>query len=107
MNNQDSHCPCGTDGEQVKLHDRSDIRGRRRRGSAHKLDAGPGRDVPDRELADQLRLVEAVTLTLGREVGEPVQRQPGIRALARLPLDRFHRSSGTRGMRLLVWTNPS
>ena len=43
----------------------------------------------DRKLADQLRLVEAVTLTLGREVGEPVQRQPGIRALASLPLDRL------------------
>jgi hypothetical protein len=45
--------------------------------------------VPDSKLTDQLRLVEAVTLTLGREVGEPVQRQPGIRALARLPVDRL------------------
>jgi hypothetical protein len=45
--------------------------------------------VPDRELADQLRLVEAVPLALGREVGQAVERQPGIRALAGLPLDRL------------------
>jgi hypothetical protein len=39
-------------------------------------------------------LVEAVALPLGREVGQPVQLQPGPRALPGLPFDRLHRASG-------------
>jgi hypothetical protein len=57
---------------------------------------GPARDVPRRELADQLGLVEAIALALLREVGQAIQRQPGIRALARLTLDGFHRAAGCR-----------
>jgi hypothetical protein len=52
--------------------------------------------VPDRELTDQLRLVEAVALALGREVGQAVQRQASFGALASLPLDRFDRPPGCR-----------
>jgi hypothetical protein len=38
--------------------------------TAFQVHAGPAGDVPDHELTDQLRLIEAVTLTLGREVGQ-------------------------------------
>jgi hypothetical protein len=41
------------------------------------------------ELADQLRLVEAIALALGREVGQPVRGQSRFGALPGLPLDRF------------------
>jgi hypothetical protein len=48
--------------------------------------------MPDRKLADQLRLIEAIALPLGREVGQPIQGKSRFRALAGLPLDRFHRA---------------
>jgi hypothetical protein len=72
---------------RVELHYRGDVLRRRRRWSAFQLHAAPTRDVPDRKLSDQLRLVEAVPLARAREVGQPVQRQTGFRALASLPLD--------------------
>ena len=49
--------------------------------------------MPDRQLADQLRLVEAVALALGREVGQAVQGQSRFRALPGLPLDRLDRAA--------------
>jgi hypothetical protein len=49
--------------------------------------------VPGRQLADQLRLVEAVPLALGREVGQSVRWQPCLRTLAGLPLDRLHQTA--------------
>jgi hypothetical protein len=62
------------------------------------LDTRPARDVPDRELADQLRLIEAVALAVSREVGQPIQRQSCFGSLAGLPLDSLDRPTG-RGLR--------
>ena len=64
--------------------------------SALQLDADPTRDMPDRELAGQLRLVEAVTLSRGREIGQAVRWQPCLPTLARLPLDRLDHAPGGR-----------
>ena len=50
--------------------------------------------MPDREFADQLSLVEAVALSVGREVGQSVKRQPGFRPLACLPFDRIDSAPG-------------
>jgi hypothetical protein len=50
--------------------------------------------VPDRELTNQLSLVEAVALALGGEIGQPIQRQSRFRALPSLPLDRLDRPPG-------------
>jgi hypothetical protein len=50
--------------------------------------------MPDRELADQLGLVEAIALALGREVGQPIQTRSCFRSLPSLPLDRFDRPPG-------------
>jgi hypothetical protein len=52
------------------------------------------RDVSQRELADQLSLVEAIPFSLGRKLGQAVQGQSSFRALAGLPLDRVDRSPG-------------
>jgi hypothetical protein len=71
-----------------------DVLGRRLRPSTVPLGTIPARDVADRELADQLRLIEAVTLSLGRKVRQPLQRQPGFRALSGLALDDLHRATG-------------
>jgi hypothetical protein len=65
-------------------------------GPALQLDAGPIRDVPQRELADQLSLVEAIPLPLGREVGQAVEGQSSFRALSCLSLDRLDRAPGRR-----------
>jgi hypothetical protein len=51
---------------RVELHHRGDVLGRRWCGHSSELDTRPARDVPDSKLADQLRLVEAVALALGR-----------------------------------------
>jgi hypothetical protein len=72
---------------------RGDILGRRWCRSALHLDAGPTHHVPDRQLADQLRLVEAVSLSFSREVGQAVQGQPRLRALTALALDRLNSAS--------------
>jgi hypothetical protein len=47
--------------------------------------------VPDRQLTNQLRLVEAVAFALGGEVRQAVQSQSCFGALASLPLDRLDR----------------
>jgi hypothetical protein len=48
--------------------------------------------MPNCQLGDQLRLVEAIPLALGAEVGQPVQGQSRFRSLPRLPLDRLYRA---------------
>jgi hypothetical protein len=55
---------------------------RRRRQAASELHAGPARDVPDRQFADQLCLIEAIPLALGRGWGTPSggSRHPCARA---------------------------
>ena len=45
--------------------------------------------MPDRELADQLCLIETIALPLGREVGQAVQPQSCFRALPSLPFERL------------------
>jgi len=52
--------------------------------------------VPGRQLPDQLRLIEAITLALGREVRQTFQLEPRLRALPGLALDRLHRPPGCR-----------
>jgi hypothetical protein len=75
---------------RVELHHCGDVLARRRCRSALQLDAGPARDVPDRELADQVRLVEAIAFAFGREIGQAIQNQSSLCALADLPLDRLN-----------------
>src|SRR5918996_6531948 len=82
--------------DRVELHGRGDVLWRRRCRPALQFDAGPACYVPDRQLADQLRLIEAVPLALGREVGQTIQRQPGITPLSSLPLDRLNRAPRCR-----------
>jgi hypothetical protein len=47
--------------------------------------------VPACEFADQLRLVEAVALSVDREIWKAIQGQSRFGALASLPLDRVDR----------------
>jgi hypothetical protein len=50
--------------------------------------------VPVRELADQLRLVEAVAVTIGREVRQTIEGKPRLLTFPDLSLDRFDGSPG-------------
>jgi hypothetical protein len=52
------------------------------------------RDIPERQLADQPSLIEAIPLALGWEVGQAVRANPRLGPLPGLPLDRPHRSDG-------------
>jgi hypothetical protein len=72
---------------RIGLHHRRDVLWRGRRRSALKLDSAPARDVPDGQLADQLRLIEAVALAVGREVGQTLKLKSSIGALPGLALD--------------------